>query len=130
MLLSAGAAATGVTCGAGSLDAEGANFTATPYCETVVARSLFMADDLVYRSVGSVDQADLELPDSFSFTAIGSGSGTGSFSFGSRSLAGIGATNELGYVNSIGKDLMANGRFNIGEDVRWTSFSKTFDMVG
>jgi hypothetical protein len=25
---------------------------------------------------------------------------------------------------------MANGRFNIGEDVRWTSFAKTFDVAG
>ncbi|MEI6842399.1 MAG: hypothetical protein WCK53_14115 [Methanomicrobiales archaeon] len=88
-----------------------------------------MADDLAYRSVGSIDQADLEMPDSFAFTALGSGSGFGSMSFGARSLAGIGTTNELGYVNSIGKDLMASGRFNIGEDVRWTSFAKTFDVV-
>jgi hypothetical protein len=130
MLNSCGSAAAGVTCGAGSLDAEGANVTATPYCETVVARSLFMADDLSYRSVGSVDQADLEMPDSFSFTVIGSGSGTGSMSFGSRSLAGIGTTTELGYVNSIEKSLIAGGQFNIGEDVRWTSFAETFDEVG
>ena len=130
MLHSCGAAADGVTCGVDSLDAEGANFTATPYWETVITRSLFMADDLAYRSVGSVDQADLEMPDSFGFTAIGSGSGFGSMSFGSRSLAGIGTTTELGYMNSIGKDLMANGRFNIGEDVGWTSFAKTFDVEG
>jgi outer membrane protein W len=89
-----------------------------------------MAEDLSYRSVGSIDQADLEMPDAFAFTAIGSGTDTGTFSFGARSLAGIGTTSELGYVNSIGKDLMANGRFNIGEDVRWTSFAKTFDLVG
>jgi len=25
---------------------------------------------------------------------------------------------------------MASGQFNIGEDVRWTSFAKTFDVVG
>ena len=48
-------------------------------------------------------------------------------SYGSRSRAGIGTTTELCYVNSIGKDLMANGRFSIGEDMRWTSFAKTFD---
>ena len=101
-----------------------------PYCETVITRSLFMSDDLSYRSIGSIAQADLKMPDSFVFTAIGSGSGTGSFSFGARSLAGIGNTTELGYMNSIGKDLMANGRFNIGEDVRWTSFLGTFDVVG
>ena len=130
MLHSAGAAASGVTRWVESLSAEGANLTATPYCETVVIHSLFMADDLSYRSLGSIDQADLEMPDTFSFTAIGSGTGYGTFSFGSRSLAGIGTTTELGYVNSIGKDLMANGRFNIGEDVRWTSFAKTFDVVG
>ena len=70
------------------------------------------------------------MPDAFAFTAIGSGSGFGSLSFGSSSLAGIGTTTELGYVNSIGKDLMASGRFNIGEEVRWSSFSKTFDVVG
>ena len=130
MLHSFGAAASGVTCGVDSLDAEGANFTATPYWETVITRSLFMADDLAYRSVGSIDQADLEMPDAFAFTAIGSGSGFGSLSFGSSSLAGIGTTTELGYVNSIGKDLMASSRFNIGEEVRWSSFSKTFDVVG
>ena len=71
MLHSCGSGASGVTCGVDSLDAEGANFTATPDCETVVERSLFMADDLAYRSVGSVDQADLEIPDTFAFTAIG-----------------------------------------------------------
>ena len=49
-----------------------------------------MADNLVYRSVGSVVQAYLEMPDAFSFTALGSGSGFGSMSFGSSSLAGIG----------------------------------------
>ncbi len=42
----------------------------------------------------------------------------------------MGTTNELGYANSIGKDLMASGRFYLGEDVRWTSFAKTFDVVG
>ena len=73
MLHSCGAAASGVTCGVDLLDAEGADFTATPYCETVTAHSLFMADDLSYRSVGSVTQADIEIPDTFSFTAIGSG---------------------------------------------------------
>ena len=26
-------------------------------------------------------------------------------------------TTELGYANSVGKDLVASGRFNIGEDV-------------
>jgi len=63
----------------------------------------------------------------FSFVAVGSGSGFGSMSFGSSSLAEIGTATEISYVNSIGKDLMANGRFTIGEDVRWTSFAKTFD---
>jgi len=56
--------------------------------------------------------------------------GTGSFSFGARSLAGIGTTTDLSYVNSIGRGLMGNGRFNIGEDLRGTSFAKTFDVVG
>lgn len=113
--LSAGAAASGVKCGADSLDAEGENFTATPYCETVVVHSLFTVDNLVYRSVKSVDQAGLEMPDTFSFVAIGSGSGFGSISFGSGSWAGIDKTTELGYVNSFSKDMMAFGQFNISE---------------
>ncbi len=119
-----------MTCGVDSIDADGANVSVVPYCETVIVNSLFMADDLAYRSIGSIAQADLEIPDSFTFTAIGSGSGFGSFRFGSRSLAGIGNTTELGYTNSIGKELMVSGRFNIGGDVRWTSFAKTFDGGG
>jgi len=87
-----------------------------------------MANDLNYQSIGSVDQADLEIPDSFTVVAIGSGSGSGSMSFGAKSLAGIGTTRELGYMNSVGKNLMANGRFNSGEEVQWSSFSKTFDV--
>jgi hypothetical protein len=106
----------------------GANFTATPYYETVITKSLFMTDDLAYRSIGSVDQADLEVPDTFSFLAIGSGSGSGSMSFGANSLVGIGTTRELGYTNSVSKNLMASGRFNLGEEVQWSSFSKTFDV--
>ena len=27
------------------------------------------------------------------------------------------------------RNVMANGRFNLGEDVRWTSFAKTFYLV-
>jgi hypothetical protein len=128
MLHSAGAAASGVTCGAESLDADGANYTAIPYCETVITKSLFVTDDLSYRSVGSIAQADLEMPDTLIFTAIGAGSGMGSISIGAKSLAGIGTTSELGYMNSISKNLMAGGRFKIGEVVQWTSFSKTFDI--
>ncbi|MCX6699568.1 MAG: hypothetical protein NTV68_06525 [Methanomicrobiales archaeon] len=39
-------------------------------------------------------------------------------SFSARSPTGIDNITELGYVNSIGKDPMASGRFSIGEDVR------------
>jgi hypothetical protein len=125
VLTAAGAVASGVTCGAESIDSEGANFTATPYCETVITKLMYMSDDLDYRSTGSIAQADLEVPDTFAFTATGSGSGSGSMSFGARSLAGIGPTSELGYMNSFSKDLMANGRFSIGENVQWSSFAKT-----
>ncbi len=48
MLHSCGAAASGVTCGVDSIDADGANFKSVPYCETVVVNSLFMSDDLVF----------------------------------------------------------------------------------
>ena len=74
------------------------------------------ANDLSYRSMGSIAQAGLGMPDSSAFTAMGSVLCTGSLSFGARSLAGIGNTCEPGYVNSIGKDLTASGRFNIVEE--------------
>ena len=74
--ISVGAAAAGVTCGAKPPDNEGVTFTATPYCETVITESPFMTNDLAYRSVGSIAQADLEVPDTFTFTTIGSGAGT------------------------------------------------------
>ena len=77
MLKSAGAAVAGVTCGVDWLDTEGANFAATPYGETVITRSRFMADDLTYCSVGSVDQADLEMQDSFGLVIIRPGPGFG-----------------------------------------------------
>ncbi len=89
-----------------------------------------MSDDLSYRSIGSIVQADLENAGFVRFYCCRIGIEYGSFSFGARSEAGIGNTSELGYVNSIGKELKANGRFNIGEDMRWTSFSKTFDLMG
>ena len=76
------------------------------------------------------DEPNLEMPDAFSFTAIGSGSGFGSMNFGSSSFVGIGTTTGLEYLNSIGKELVANWMFNIGEDVRWTSFTKTFYALG
>ena len=47
-----GAAASRATCGVDSLDAEGANFTAMPYCELVVTESCYIPRDLSYRSVG------------------------------------------------------------------------------
>jgi len=49
--------------------------------------------------------------------------------FGSSSLPGTGMTTDLGYTNSVGKDLVASGRFNIGEDVWWSTITKTFDVV-
>jgi len=54
-----GAAALGVTCGVDSPDSEGANVTASPYFETVMAESRFTYGDLSYRSIGSISQADL-----------------------------------------------------------------------
>ena len=76
------------------------------------------------------DEPDLEIPDSFAFTAIRYRVGCRGVQLWCKESGGIGAITELGYVNSIGKDLMANGRFNLGDDVRWTSFAKTFDVVG
>jgi hypothetical protein len=89
-----------------------------------------MADDLAYRSVGSIDQADLGIPDTFTFIAIGSGSEMEPMNFALMSLAGIGTTSEPGYVNSIGKDLLAGGRFNPGEDCGGPYSRKTFDVQG
>ncbi len=85
----------GVTCGVDSLDAEGANFMSVPYCESVITRSLFMPDDLSYRSIGSIVQADLENAKFVRFYCCRIGIEYGSFSFGARSEAGIGNTSEL-----------------------------------
>jgi len=49
-------------------------------------------------------------------------------SYGTNSQVGIDITSEIGYMNSFEKNLMAFGRFNIGEELRWSSFSKTFDL--
>ena len=40
--------------------------------------------------------------------------------FGPSCLAGIGTTTEPGCMNSIGEDLKANGRLNIGKGNKWT----------
>ena len=63
------------------------------------------------------------MPNSFAFTAVGSGLSTVPSALVRGVKLGLGIP-----VNSIAKDLVASGGFNIGEDVRWTSFAKTFDV--
>lgn len=76
------------------------------------------------------DQHNVEMPDLFAFTPVGSGSGLGSMSLGPSSPAGISTATGIGYANPIGKDRIVSGRLTIGEDWQWSSFAKTFDVVG
>ena len=128
---SCGSAASGVDCASGDeLNMDGANFTATPYCERLVTTSSFMADRLSYRSSGEVVQADSELPDSLSSESNTTGHGTGSFRAFGGTKAGIGTTGELGYVNEVNERIYAGGNFDLAGKVRWTSFRKAFDFPG
>jgi len=46
-----------------------------------------------------------------------------------RRVTGIGAITELGYAKLFCSGLMGNDRFNISDDVRRTSFAKTFNGI-
>ena len=69
-----------------------------PYCESVIAGTSFSVNDLVYRSQGSISQADEVMPDSLGFVVLSNGSGSGTFFARSGSMAGIGSGSEQGYV--------------------------------
>jgi hypothetical protein len=62
------------------------------YCEYASMSSLFMTDNLAYRSVSGINQGDTELPDSMAMDISSSVNGHGSFAAGSQSLIGIGNT--------------------------------------
>ena len=129
MLFSTGSAAAGVTCGGTeSMDQEGANFTSIPYYERLIASTSLMADNINYRTEGSISQADLALPDSFDYAMLSKGSGIGTFTVDGMSLSGIGNTTELGYVNAMYESVIVGGTFELSGEVRWTSFRETFDM--
>jgi len=129
MLFSTGSAAAGVTCGGTeSMDQEGANFTSIPYYERFIASTSLMADNINYRSEGSISQADLELPDSFDYAMLSKGSGIGTFAVDGMSMSGIGNTTELGYVNAMYESVIVGGTFELNGEVRWTSFREIFDM--
>lgn len=125
---SCGSGASGVDCASGDeLNRDGANFTATPYCERLVTTSSFMADSLTYRSSGEVVQADSELPDSLTLTTNSTGNGTGAFAAFGGTKAGAGSTSALGYIHEINERLVTGGRFGLAGRVHWTSFRKSFD---
>ena len=127
---SCGSAASGVNCASsGELDEDGANFTATPYCEQEVATSSFMTNRLAYRSSGAIAQADSEIPDSLEYSSDETGNGSGAFKAVGFAKSGIGSTDELGYVNDITERVAVGGTFRLGSKIRWTSFKKTFDLA-
>ena len=43
-------------------------------------------------------------------------------------MAGIGPSNELGYENGLHEWVTAEGQFDLGGEVHWTSFRQTFDV--
>ena len=125
MLHSAGAAASGVTCGEDSLDGDGANFSKSAYCEYSGTSTMFMTDSLNYHSVGGISQGDTELPDSLAMDVSSVRNGYGSFAAGSRSLIGIGNTTALGYVHSIYEDVRVGGIFSMDGRMIWSSFTSS-----
>ena len=122
MVYSCGSPAAGVTCGSDSLDADGANFTRSAYCEYAGASTMFMTDALNYHSVGDISQGDTEQPDSMSMDVSSRGNGYGSFAAGSRSLIGIGNSSALGYVHAVNERIGAFGNFTVNGRTRWSSF--------
>jgi hypothetical protein len=125
MVYSVGSPAAGVTCGADTLDAEGANLARSAYCEYAGASTMFMTDSLAYSSAGGISQGDTEQPDSMVMDISSVGNGYGSFAAGSRSLAGIGDTSTLGYVHAVHEQIGAGGTFAINGRVRWFSFTSS-----
>ncbi len=122
MVNSCGSPATGVTCGADSLDADGANLTRQAYCEYAGASTMFMTDVLRYHSAGGISQGDTEQPDSLAMDVSSSGNSYGSFAAGSRSMIGIGNTTALGYVHTTSDKVGAGGVFSVNGKMRWISF--------
>jgi hypothetical protein len=122
-LFPAGAGAAAATCGVEALQADAANYTAVPFCESVITGTSFSVSDLVYRSQGSISQADDVMPDSLGFFVLSNGSGSGTFYARSGSMAGIGPLGELGYVNGVSEALSVGGRFDPDGGVQWSSFS-------
>ena len=122
MVYSYGSPAAGVTCGADSLDAEGANLTRQAYCEYVGASTMFMTDTLNYRSTGGISQGDTEQPDSLAMDVSSSGNGFGSSAAGSRSMIGIGNTTARGYVHTTSERVGSAGNFMVNGRARWSSF--------
>jgi hypothetical protein len=123
-LFSVGAGAAAATCGVEALQADAANFTAVPSCESVIAGTSYSVNDLVYRSQGSISQADDMIPDSLGFVVRSNGSGSGTFYARSGSMAGIGPSGELGYVNGVSESLTVGGMFELAGKMEWPSFSE------
>ncbi len=111
---SCGSPSVGVTCGADSLDVEGANLTRQAYCEYAGTSTMFMTDALNYHSIGGISQEDTEQPDSLAMDVSSSGNSYGSFAAGSRSMIGIGNTTALGYVHALHENVRVDGDFEMG----------------
>jgi hypothetical protein len=126
LLFSAGSGASGATCGLPALEADAANYTAVPYCESAQAGTSYTTQGLAYRSQGTISQADLEQPDSLDFVAVSTGDGSGRFLARSGSMAGIGPAGELGYRDGMHESVAMNGLFNLTGEVHWSSFSWAF----
>ncbi|OPX70696.1 MAG: hypothetical protein A4E38_01331 [Methanoregulaceae archaeon PtaB.Bin108] len=106
-----------------SMNIKQMNYTAVPYCESVITGTSYSVNGLVYRSQGSISQADDVMPDSLGFVVLSNGSGSGTFFARSGSMAGIGPSGELGYTNGMSESLAVGGRFELDGKVEWTSFS-------
>ena len=93
----------------------------------VITGTSYSVNDLVYRSQGSISQADDVMPDSLGFVVLSNGSGSGTFFAWSGSMAGLGPSGDLGYTNGVTETLAVGGMFELDGMVEWSSFSGTFD---
>jgi len=126
-----------ITCGnyivapsdlAATADNTTANSTpeATAYCEVTTAYNDF-SGPLNYQSNINIQSLDIT-PDSFSIQAQASGNGRGTMTIAGYSLAGLTNTTTLGYQNSFHQTMTGVEKYQLAENFRWSSFSKTFDF--
>ena len=107
--------------------ASGSNITATAFQELVVANNQFSNGNLQYQSEGHIQALDIT-PDEVQFQALGQGDAFASMTLAGWSQAGLNNTTTLGYQNNFHQMQSSFGKFQMSENLHWTSFAQTFDF--